>query len=69
MIAVALLISLAETALLRTTASFLSLIKDIAFRNSTNIVTVLIPPAVPTGDPPMNIYMQPIRQVDGVSAS
>ena len=35
--------------------SFLFFIAEYAVANNTMIVTVLIPPAVPTGEPPINI--------------
>ena len=44
-----------EMVLPNKTGSFLPVITDDAVANKTAKVTVLIPPAVPTGEPPINI--------------
>ena len=53
--ATALFVICLDRVLLNNDTSFLFLIAEYAVENNTIIVTVLIPPAVPTGEPPINI--------------
>ena len=46
--------------LLNNTTSFLFLIDAIAIANKDTAVIVFIPPAVPTGEPPINIRIKHI---------
>jgi hypothetical protein len=54
---------------LNTLTSFLFVISAYAVKISTAIVTVLIPPAVPTGDPPINISISEIIALVSVKFS
>ena len=55
--------------LLNITTSFLFLIDAIATANSDTIVIVLIPPAVPTGLPPININIKLTKTLEFVKFS
>ena len=67
--ATAFLVISLESVLLNKTTPFLFLIQAIAIATNDTIVTVLIPPAVPTGEPPININIKQINTVEFVSDS
>ena len=67
--AIAFLIDFSDICLLNTSTVLLFLITETAEANKTRNVTVFIPPAVPTGEPPMNINSSEITAEEFVKSS